>query len=54
VLGTHFVEEPELSKSSIALNQAIRAWLNSISIEERAKFVEALFSIIEATGAQNP
>jgi len=52
VLGKHFVEEPQLSKSSIALNQAIRAWLNGISFEERATFVEALFSVIEATGAK--
>lgn len=52
VLGKHFVYEQELSKSSLVLSQAIRAWLNEIPLEQRAQFVEALFSIIEATGAK--
>jgi len=52
VLGKHFVYEQELSKSSLVLSQAIRAWLNNIPLEQRAQFVEALFSIIEATGAK--
>lgn len=52
VLGKHFVYQQELSKSSLALNQTIRAWLNEISLEDRAKFVDALFSILDATGAK--
>lgn len=52
VLGKHFVYEQELSKSSLVLSQAIRAWLNNISLEERSQFVEALFKVIDATGAK--
>ena len=52
VLGKHFVYEQELSKSSLVLSQAIRAWLNDISLEERSQFVEALFKVIDATGAK--
>jgi len=52
VLGKHFVYEQELSKSSLVLSQAIRAWLNNISLEERFQFVEALFKVIDATGAK--
>ncbi|HQM65795.1 MAG TPA: DUF2974 domain-containing protein, partial [Anaerolineaceae bacterium] len=52
VLGKHFVYEQELSKSSLVLSQAIRAWLDEIPLEQRAHFVEALFQVIEATGAK--
>jgi hypothetical protein len=52
VLGKHFVYEKELSKSSLMLSQAIRAWLEEIPLEQRAHFVEALFQVIEATGAK--
>ncbi len=52
VLGKHFVYEKELSKSSLVLSQAIRAWLDEIPLEQRAHFVEALFQVIEATGAK--
>jgi len=51
-LGKHFVYEQELSKSSLVLSQAIRAWLDEIPLEQRAHFVEALFEVIEATGAK--
>ncbi|MBP1755620.1 MAG: hypothetical protein H6Q59_2018 [Firmicutes bacterium] len=50
VLGNHFVYKQVVSKSSIFLNQALRQWLNEISMEERATFVEELFSIIDASG----
>jgi hypothetical protein len=52
VLGKNFVYEQELSKSSLVLSQAIRAWLDEITLEQRAHFVEALFQVIEATGAK--
>jgi len=34
------------------LSQAIRAWLDEIPLDQRAHFVEALFQVIEATGAK--
>jgi hypothetical protein len=50
VLGNHFVYKDGVEKSSIFLNQALRQWLGSITMEERAAFVEELFDIINATG----
>ncbi len=50
VLGNHFVYKPGVNKSSIFLNQALRQWLNEVSMEERAEFVTELFDIIDASG----
>ncbi len=50
VLGRHFVYKSVLERSSIFLNQALRQWLNQVTIEERAVFVEGLFEIIHASG----
>ncbi len=50
VLGKQFVYEAGVKKSSIILNQALRQWLNKITPEERAVFVEGLFEILYASG----
>ncbi|MGV8049416.1 MAG: DUF2974 domain-containing protein [Anaerolineaceae bacterium] len=52
VQGNHFVYAEGLSKSSLTINTTIRAWLNQISMEERAEFVHALFDVLQATGAE--
>jgi hypothetical protein len=52
VMGTRFSHEQELTKESMSFNTALRAWLNKLSAEEREQFIEALFDIIQATGAQ--
>ncbi|WP_097028385.1 DUF2974 domain-containing protein [Clostridium peptidivorans] len=52
VKGNHFVYEKGLTKSSVKLNRAVRSWLNNLSIEERAQFVDALFQILQAAGAK--
>ncbi len=52
VKGTNFVYEKGLTKYSLNINAAVKAWLNQISIEEKAQFVDALFNIIQATGAR--
>ena len=52
VLGSTFIYEKELSKFSRQTNEALRSWLNILTIEQREQFVEALFDIIEASGAQ--
>ncbi|HAU32446.1 MAG TPA: hypothetical protein DCW46_09410 [Desulfotomaculum sp.] len=52
VKGTNFVYEKGLSKYSLSINAAVRAWLSQVSVDERAQFVDALFNIIQATGAK--
>ena len=51
VSGTHFVCEPGLTKSSSNFNKTIRLWLEQLTLEQRAQFVDGLFEIIQATGA---
>jgi len=52
VKGRNFVYEKGLTKDSLNINKVLRAWLNQLSMEERAQFVDALFDIIQATGAK--
>lgn len=51
VSGTHFVSEPGLTKSSSNFNKTIRLWLDQLTLEQRAQFIDGLFEIIQATGA---
>lgn len=51
VRGSHFVYEKNLTKGSKNFNKTIRLWLNQLSMEQRAEFVDALFDILQATGA---
>lgn len=52
VIGTSFVYETELSKSSSQMNDALRTWLSKVTLAQREQFVEALFDVISASGAQ--
>jgi hypothetical protein len=52
VKGTNFVYEKRLTKKSSNLNNTVRECINKLSIEERSQFVDALFGIIESTGAK--
>lgn len=51
VRGSYFVYEKNLTKGSKNFNKTIRLWLNQLSMEQRAEFVDALFDILQATGA---
>ena len=51
VAGKSFVSEQGLSHSSLAFNKALRAWLEQIPMQQRAEFVDAMFEIIQASGA---
>ena len=51
VEGPHFVPAGELSMGVLAIKDAIRSWLNKVSIKERAEFVKSFCELIEATGA---
>lgn len=52
VKGPSFVYENELTRSSRDLDKALRSWLGSLTSEKKAYFVDALFQIIQAAGAQ--
>ncbi len=51
VSGPSFIHEKELSRFSRQTSDVLRSWMNTLSLEQREQFVEALFDIIEASGA---
>ncbi len=51
VLGNRFVCTDKRNESSLIADGAIRDWIAGMSIEERREFVDALFEILEGTGA---
>lgn len=52
VKGSNFVYNVELSKNCRDFDNTIRSWLDNLSMEQREHFIDALFEIIQATGAQ--
>ncbi len=52
VLGAHFVYLDKRSKFGRQSEEAFKGWVYSMSQEEKAKFVEILFTIIDSTGAK--
>ena len=52
VKGPQFIYEDELSKNSRYIDNTLRLWLDKLSLEKRELFFDALFEIIEETGAQ--
>ena len=50
--GPHFSEAEELGKGVRALKQAIRIWLNKVSLKEREEFVKGFCELVDATGAE--
>ncbi|MCL2140548.1 MAG: DUF2974 domain-containing protein [Dehalococcoidia bacterium] len=50
--GDSFVKEEELARASVALSNTVTSWLDLLSKDERAEFVEIMFSALEATGAR--
>jgi len=51
VLGAKFVKD-ELTNSSEFIDKTITNWLREVSPEQRGKFFDILFEILNATGAQ--
>ena len=51
IMGDHFVTLPELTRESIRTDQRIRKWMKKIPQEERKEFVDALFDVLNASGA---
>lgn len=52
VLGDHFITLRQVTRQAQLSDLALRNWVRSLSLEERKKFVEALFSVLSASGAQ--
>ena len=51
VLGTRFVEAPEVDVGSQLVNQTVHTWLSRVTPDQRRRFVDTLFDLLEASGA---
>ena len=51
VLGTDFIAVTELDVSSQLVDQTVHAWLSRVSKDQRRVFVNTIFDILEASGA---
>ncbi len=51
LLGTTFQRVTEVDVSSQLVDQTVHAWLSRVTSEERQRFVDTLFDLLEATGA---
>jgi mRNA-degrading endonuclease RelE of RelBE toxin-antitoxin system len=52
-MGNEFIYKSGLSKEGININKAVRSWLTKISNEDRERFVNTLFDILQGTGAKS-
>ena len=53
VIGPEFEKMEDLSPRSRKLNKALSAWIEGLSYEQRAEFVDTLFALVSASGAKN-
>ena len=51
LMSTRFVEAPEVDVGSQLVNQTVHTWLSRVTPEQRRRFVDTLFDLLEATGA---
>lgn len=51
VLGTSFIPVTEVDVSSQLVDQTVHAWLSQVSPEKRRIFVNTIFDVLEASGA---
>ena len=51
LMGAHFTQVPEVDASSQLVNQTVHTWLSRVSPEQRRRFVNTLFDLLEASGA---
>lgn len=52
VLGTHFVERPDITDQSKFIAKTIQEWVTELPVEQKQIFVETLFGILEGTDAK--
>lgn len=51
VMGNHFVTLRQVTKQAHLSDLELRAWVRSMSPEQRGKFVDAMFTVLTASGA---
>ncbi|WP_298779278.1 Mbeg1-like protein, partial [uncultured Fretibacterium sp.] len=51
VRGNHFLPAEGRSGFSVFFERSVRAWLADLSDEEKRRFVESVFGVLESTGA---
>ena len=51
IVGNHFVELDALTSGSLRVDQAVRTWLQQMSMDERRQAVECLVDVLYASGA---
>lgn len=51
VLGGGFVHLHQVTKQARLSDQELRAWVQTLTVEDREKFVSALFDVLSASGA---
>ena len=51
VMGDHFIRLRQVTRQAHLSNQKLRAWAQTLSVEQREKFINALFDILAASGA---
>lgn len=52
VLGPRLVRTDKRNASSVVVDNALREWIDGMTMDERKSFVDGLFSLLEGTGAQ--
>ncbi len=52
VMGDHFIHLPELSEQAREGGLALREWLHGLTVEQRCRFVDALFQVLTTNGAE--
>lgn len=52
VMGPGLVRSEKRNASSVIMDNALREWIGGMSNAERREFVEALFTVLEGTGAE--
>ena len=52
VMGNHLIQMEDTTKGSKVADKAFRDWLSQMEYEKREKFIDALFAIIDKTGAK--
>ena len=52
VLGNHFVRLHSVTRQAQLTDQELRGWVQGLTVEQREKFVDSAFQVLEASGAQ--
>ena len=51
VMGNHFITLRQVTRQAHLSDQALREWVQGLTVEQREKFVTALFDVLSASGA---